>query len=309
MQVPRPVLITGATGQVGGALVSLLRETGRPLLTPGRHDLDLSDPDSIRTYIRAHEPGWILNPAAYTQVDKAESDEASAAAINAIAPGIIGEAAASVGAGVVHFSTDYVFSGEGTIPWKEDDPKAPQNVYGATKLAGEQALAASGAPHVIFRTSWVYAAGGKNFPLTILRLAGDRAQMNIVADQIGAPTLADDLAALTLHTIVAAERGGDPGDVLRTGLGGVYHACNAGETSWCGFANEVLRLAQQCEPKKTFAKLVPIPTSDYPTPAKRPLNSRLNCHRIHKDLGFVMPTWTSGTERFISQLFPDTRRD
>lgn len=301
-----PILVTGSTGQVGGALARLLGPRA-DVLTPGRAELDLSSPESIRAYVRQHRPVWILNPAAYTQVDRAESEVEHAERINAIAPGVLGEVANEVGAVVIHFSTDYVFSGKGERPWREDDATAPQNVYGATKLAGEQALAASGAAHIIFRTSWVYAAKGKNFPLTILRVAREREEMKIVADQIGAPTLADDLAMLTLHAITKAEETGDAVAAVRERLGGVYHACDSGETSWHGFATEVVRLAAEREPGVRFARLLPIPTEEYPTPAARPLNSRMDCTRLQRCLGFDMPLWQESAAQFIEQYYQEPR--
>ena len=284
-----PILITGSTGQVGGALLSLFPDA----LAPTRAELDLASPSNIRAYLQANKPRWILNPAAYTAVDRAESEPALAHAINAQAPGILGEEARRMGAGVLHFSTDYVFPGSGAEPWLESDSTGPLGVYGATKLAGEQALAASGAAHLILRTSWVYAATGKNFLLTVLRVARERQEMKIVDDQHGAPTAAPDLARVAFELV----RFGDglagprpPADTLAA-LSGVYHLAAAGETTWFAFAQEALRLRRVAEPAAEFARLVPIPSSDYPTPARRPLNSRLDCSKLRRTFGIELPPW------------------
>ena len=240
----------------------------------------------------------ILNPAAYTAVDKAESEPEMARAINAEAPGILGEEARKLNARIIHFSTDYVFPGEGTQPYLESDATAPLNVYGATKLAGEQALAASGASHVILRTSWVYAGTGKNFLLTVLRIAAQRAAaapagsepepMNIVADQHGAPTSALELARLTQHLL-------NHGAVES----GVYHAAGAGETTWFGFAQEAIRQQLATHPGLHFTNLLPIPTSAYPTPARRPLNSRLDCTKLERACGFRFKSWQDALSEIL----------
>lgn len=290
-----PILLTGANGQVGGEALPILRELGE-VIAPMRSDLDLSDPDAIRRFIRTTKPAWIVNPAAYTAVDKAESEPEAARAINAIAPGIIGEEAAAIGASVIHYSTDYVFRGDGTEPWTESSPTGPLGVYGQTKLEGEQALARSGAQHFIFRTSWVYGATGKNFLLTILRFARERAELRIVADQIGAPTWSRDLAQLAAHTI----RRKDAGD--ETVSSDVFHACSGGATSWFGFAEEFLRIARAHEPQTHFAQLTPIATAEYPTPAARPLNSRMNCTKLKAELGFVMPQWQESLAQVMRQV-------
>jgi len=218
------------------------------------------------------------NPAAHTAVDKAESEQDLAHAVNAIAPGILAEEAARLDALLVHYSTDYVFNGSGVTPWREDDACDPLNVYGASKLAGERAIAASGCRHLIFRTSWVYGARGSNFLLTMRRLMRERPELKIVADQIGAPTWCRDLAeatALVLSQISAC--GFDQW--------GVYHMTNAGETSWHGFAEAIQAL------DGTDARLLPIPSSDYPTPAQRPLNSRLNNDRLEQVFGLRLQDW------------------
>jgi dTDP-4-dehydrorhamnose reductase len=260
--------------------------------------------------VRRVQPRWIVNPAAYTAVDKAESEPDLARAINTDAPRILGEEAAKLGAPVLHFSTDYVFAGDGTKPWVEADPTGPLGVYGATKLAGEQALAATGAPHLIFRTSWVYGARGKNFLLTILRFARERESMKIVADQYGAPTWSKDLARLAAHVVeqterVAAEKNLTLADAIKP-VEGVYHAAGAGETTWFGFAEEFLRLARAAEPDQPFAALTPIATADYPTPAKRPPNSRMDCSKLANNLNFTMPPWQQSTGQVMAELHNHT---
>lgn len=277
------ILITGTTGQVGGELLRLFPDA----LAPTRADLDLSDESSIRTYIRHHTPRWIINPAAYTAVDKAESEPQLAAAINTDAPRILGEEAAKIGTSVLHFSTDYVFDGTGPTPYVETDPTNPLGVYGATKLAGEQALAATGAAHIILRTSWVYGATGKNFLLTILKLAAQRPELSIVVDQTGAPTWSRDLATLTASIIAA-----NPTE------SGIYHATAQGSTTWHGFATEFLRLAN------IPTKLLPIPTSAYPTPARRPANSLLNCDKLHQTFGIRLPHWQTSLATVMSEVNP-----
>ena len=290
---PGPILITGATGQVGSALLRLFPHAH----APGRAQLNLADPSSITSYIRALRPAWIFNPAAYTAVDKAETEPALAHAINGEAPRILGEEARRLGATVIHFSTDYVFDGAKPTPYLESDQTGPLGVYGASKLAGEQALAATGAHHLILRTSWVYAATGKNFLLTILRLARERAAagqpLKIVVDQHGTPTAAHDLAALTAHLVGST----------RPITSGTYHATASGETTWHGFASAILEQAQRHDPATHFAELQPIPTADFPTPARRPMNSRLDCSRLSAAYGYTMPHWRDALNAVLAELY------
>jgi dTDP-4-dehydrorhamnose reductase len=299
------ILLTGVNGQVGGALLPLLRARGE-VVAPTRSELDLADGEAIARLVREVRPRWIVNPAAYTAVDRAESEKELAFAVNADAVRVLSEEAAKVGAAVISFSTDYVFAGDGERPWVETDATGPLGVYGASKLAGEQALAVTGAAHVVFRTSWVYGATGKNFLLTILKLAREREELKVVGDQFGAPTWSEDLARLTLHTMdkaeaVSAERACSLTEAVR-GLGGVYHACDAGETTWFGFAEEFLRIAHKAEPEQRFARLVPIATAEYPTPARRPRNSRMDCGRLERELGFRMPAWQTSVARVMEQV-------
>jgi dTDP-4-dehydrorhamnose reductase len=298
-----PILLTGATGQVGGQLLKVLPELGE-VIAPLRSTMDLANPQSIRDTIRTVRPRWIVNPGAYTAVDKAESEPDLAQAINADAIQAIGEEANAIGAGVIHFSTDYVFSGTGTNPWVETDEPAPISVYGATKLAGEQALIASGAGHMIFRTSWVYGAEGKNFLRTILKLARERENLRIVGDQYGAPTWSRDLAEMTVQVIGRCEKaaaGSSLADVLPR-FNGIYHASGRGETTWHGFADEAVRLQREKEPAAPFAHIEAIPTAEYPTPAKRPANSRLNCSKLEQQFGWRMMHWKESLHEVLEGL-------
>ncbi len=305
VRVPGTILLTGVNGQVGGECLPLLEAMGE-VVAPTRAELDMGDAEAVRAYVRRLKPRWIVNPAAYTTVDKAENDVEAAYAVNRDAVAALGEEAAKLGTPVLHFSTDYVFAGEGMEPWRETDATAPLGVYGASKLAGEQALTASGAPCMVFRTSWVYGARGKNFLLTILRFAREREEMKVVADQHGAPTSARDLARLVAHVISrfegeAAAAGKPLAEVIMP-FSGIYHACDAGFTTWFGFADEFVRLAKEAEPEQRFARLLPITTAEYPTPAKRPSNSRMNCDKLRQDLGFPMPTWQHSTAEIMREV-------
>jgi dTDP-4-dehydrorhamnose reductase len=250
--------------------------------------MNLADADAVRQTVREMAPNIIVNPAAYTAVDKAESEPELAHAVNAVAPGVLAEEAARLGALLMHYSTDYVFNGSGSTPWKEDDACDPLNVYGATKLAGERAIQAAGCRHLIFRTSWVYGARGSNFLLTMRRLMRERPELKIVADQIGAPTWCRDLAEATAQALgqiaspMSAANQAEPW--------GTYHMTNAGETSWHGFA-EAIQAFDEFDETCSPAHLRPIPSSEYPTPAKRPLNSRLNNDKLKQTFGISLQDW------------------
>jgi len=277
--MPRRVLLLGAGGQLGMQLArKLAGETELTALT--RAELDFTDEDAIRAAIRKAEPEIVVNAAAYTAVDKAESEPELCARVNAIAPGVIAVELARRDAWLIHYSTDYVFDGSGERPWVETDATGPLSVYGQTKLDGELAIEAAGCKHVILRTSWVYAAEGRNFLHTMLRLGRERELLKIVDDQIGAPTSAE---AITEATRTVLGRLGSAGDAS-----GVYHLTCAGETSWCGFARAIFAafVSQQKAPE-----VVPIPTEAYPTPARRPRNSRLCCDKFARQFGFEMPSW------------------
>jgi dTDP-4-dehydrorhamnose reductase len=297
------ILLTGVSGQVGGELLETLKPLGE-VFAPARAQMDLANVASVREMIRVVRPRWIVNPAAYTAVDQAEGEPELAYAINADAVRAIGEEAKRLGAGVIHFSTDYVFNGCSTMPYLETDATGPVSVYGASKLAGESALSESGAEHLIFRTSWVYGARGKNFLLTILRIARERERVRVVADQHGAPTWSRDLARMAAAVIGQCEdraQGWAIGEVLRD-FGGVYHAAGSGETTWNGFAAEAVRLAREREPGVRFAELEAITTAEYPTPAKRPANSRMNCERLAERFGWRMMDWKDSLRQVMAEL-------
>jgi dTDP-4-dehydrorhamnose reductase len=300
------ILLTGATGQVGGQIAALLSDSCE-LIAPSRSELDLSQPETVRQIIRSTRPRWIINPGAYTAVDKAESDRDTAFKINEESVAVIGQEAKAIGAAVIHFSTDYVFSGLGVTPYLETDVPAPVSVYGASKLAGEQALASSGAAHFTFRTSWVYGATGKNFLLTILKVAQERDSLRIVADQHGAPTWSRDLALLTAAVIEKTEMKAASNHCsiaeAATTLGGLYHAAGAGETTWHGFAAAALRLLHEQNPALKLATLEGITTADYPTPATRPQNSRLDCGKLAHVLDWRMPAWQTSLHSVMAEVF------
>ncbi|HWA38225.1 MAG TPA: dTDP-4-dehydrorhamnose reductase [Burkholderiales bacterium] len=274
------VLVTGVTGQVGAAL--LPRLAGFEVVAVERAQLDLADPDLLSGFIRDTGPDIILNAAAYTAVDRAESERALAMKVNADAPAVLAEEAKRSGSLLVHYSTDYVFDGEKAAPYVENDPTNPLSVYGATKLAGEQAIVASGCRHLILRTSWVYAARGRNFLLTILRAAKERPELRVVNDQFGAPTSADAIADGTLR-------------ILKEKAEGVFHMTCAGRTSWHGFAEEIVRCAGLA------AAVTPITTAEYPTAARRPRNSVLDNAKLAKTLGWSMPEWRAEARRVLAQ--------
>jgi dTDP-4-dehydrorhamnose reductase len=238
----------------------------------------------------------IVNAAAHTAVDKAESEADLARCINAEATGVLAQAAARTGAWLVHYSTDYVFDGSGQQPWQEGDATGPLGVYGQTKLEGEQAIAASGCQHLIFRTSWVYAARGGNFAKTMLRLAQERERLTVIDDQWGAPTGADLIADVTAHAILQVRRDAS--------VSGLYHLVAGGETTWHGYASHVIAQAQTLRPELNWAvkEIAPVPTTAFPTPARRPLNSRLNTHKLQSRFGLNLPHWQQGVDRMLSEI-------
>ena len=297
------ILLTGVTGQVGGELLKTLKTLGE-VVAPIRAEMDLAKAASVREMIRAVRPRWIVNPGAYTAVDKAEDEPELAYAINAEAVRVMGQEARTIGAGVIHFSTDYVFDGSGNAPYCETDIPRPVSVYGSSKLAGERALAESGAGHMIFRTSWVYGARGKNFLLTILKLARERETLRVVADQHGAPTWSRDLARMTSRVVgqCEAEARSCGLATLLSDTGGVYHAAGAGETTWHGFAAEAVQLRQKAEPNTRFARIEAITTAEYPTPAKRPTNSRMNCRKLIHRFGWKMMDWRDSLREVLAEV-------
>ena len=277
------ILLLGQHGQVSRELQASLQGQGE-LSVRGREQLDLAQPDQIRQQVRELRPELIINAAAYTAVDQAESEPELAFAINAVAPGVLAEEAAALGAPLIHYSTDYVYDGSKSAPYIESDPTNPLGVYGQSKLAGERALQAVGGEYLILRTSWVYSLHGRNFLLTMQRLLQERDELKVVADQIGAPTWAGSIASTTAQLIQHWRDG-------QAGPWGLYHLSAKGETSWFGFASaiaEQLRAAGQ-----NAGQLLPIPSSDYPTPAQRPLNSRLDCSRLQHDWQVQLSDWHS----------------
>jgi len=299
------ILVTGGSGQVGEALTRTLAPLGE-VFAPDRKQLDLSDATSIRKVMREFQPRWVVNAGAHTAVDKAESEPELAFAINAVAPAIFAEEAKRSGAAVLHFSTDYVFDGSKNTPYVESDTTNPLNVYGSSKLAGERALGMSGVPYFVFRTSWVYGATGKNFLLSILRLAREREHLRIVGDQHGAPTWSYDLARMAAHAIAhfeqLAARTNSSLSQATLPASGIYHASGAGETTWYGFAAQAIAELQEMEPETKLATIEAISTSEYPTPARRPLNSQLDCSKLEEALGWRLPDWRESLAKVFSAI-------
>lgn len=282
------ILLLGANGQVGWELQRTLSPLG-PVRALERTEADLSDRDALLRVVRETTPSLIVNAAAYTAVDKAEEEEGLARAINAGAPGILAEEAKRLGIALVHYSTDYVFDGAGERPAREDDPLAPLNAYGRTKLEGEQAITDTGCAHLIFRTSWVYSTRGRNFLLTVQRLAGELQELRIVADQKGAPTWARGIAEATALVLARSGMPGDSGMLAEKG--GIYHLTAAGETSWHGFAEAIVEWMRATGQPVKCRSVLPIGTADYPTPAKRPTYSALDCSKLRETFGISLPDW------------------
>ncbi|MCW3695219.1 MULTISPECIES: dTDP-4-dehydrorhamnose reductase [Burkholderia] len=294
--MPR-ILITGSNGQVGFELRRALAPLGEVIgLT--RRDMDLGDPASIVAALDRHQPDLIVNPAAYTAVDKAESEPELARAVNAVAPGVMAQWGAVRNVPLVHYSTDYVFEGTGVTSYREDASVNPQSVYGATKCDGESAVRQAFAKHLILRTSWVVGAHGSNFLKTILRLARERDQLRIVADQTGAPTSAALIADVTAHLVARyfADR--------EHFAFGTYHLAASGETNWCEYACHVVALAEArgIDLKLRSIDIAPIATHEYPLPATRPMNSRLDCSKLMSTFGITLPDWRSGVDYVFDQL-------
>ena len=307
MSVPElNILILGRTGQVARDLQMLLPPLGA-VSCVGRPEFDLSRPDRIRELIRQQRPDVLINAAAYTAVDRAESEPESAMKINAEAPGMLAEEAKRVGSLFISYSTDYVFDGKKSTPYVEGDDPNPLNVYGASKLAGDRAIEAVGGSYIIFRTSWVYSATGRNFLNTILKLATEREELRVVDDQIGAPTWSRDIAAATTQIIrqsrtsVLAGTGQNASEALRDRRG-IYNLTAEGSVSWCGFAVAILEeVKKHRKSHDGLAGITPISTSQYPTPAQRPLNSRLLNDKLHEVFGIFLPPWRESLTRVITE--------
>ena len=293
------ILLLGKNGQVGWELQRSLASLGE-VLALDRHSApwcgDLSQPERLAQTVRDYRPDVIVNAAAHTAVDKAESEPELARCLNATAPEALAKAAAEVGAWLVHYSTDYVFNGQGDQPWQEGGATDPLSVYGQTKLEGEQAIAAACAKHLIFRTSWVYAARGGNFAKTMLRLAGERERLTVIDDQHGAPTGADLIADVTAHAIRRVLQQQD--------LAGIYHLVAAGETTWHGYASHVIAKARLINPDLALKvnEIAPVSTASFPTAAQRPLNSRLSTHKLQQAFGLVLPPWQLGVDRMLAEI-------
>jgi dTDP-4-dehydrorhamnose reductase len=295
------ILLFGKNGQVGWELQRSLAPLGE-VIAPDRHGGaccgDLLDLDGLRDTVMQLRPDVIVNAAAYTAVDAAERDEATAHAVNAQAPGVLAEAAAALGAWLVHYSSDYVFDGSGNRPWIEEDMTGPLGVYGSTKLEGERRIQSACTRHLILRTSWVYSARRENFAKNILRLARERDVLTVVDDQFGAPTSADLLADITAHMLTRTR---DTGPAT---LSGIYHAAAAGETSWHAYACFVLDSARAAGMvlRASPATVKPVATAAFPSPARRPHNSRLNTAKLQRTFGLHLPCWQSGVARVLAEL-------
>jgi dTDP-4-dehydrorhamnose reductase len=291
------IVLLGKNGQAGWELQRSLAPLGT-LVALDRHDSggDLSQPQAVAERIMQERPHVVVNAAAYTAVDKAESDAALCRTINTTAVQAMAQAAASVGALLVHYSTDYVFDGTGQKPWLETDPTGPLNVYGQTKLDGEQAIASSGCAHLVFRTSWVYGSRGGNFAKTMLRLAQEREQLQVINDQVGAPTGADLIADVSAHAIRAT--------LANPALAGLYHLVAAGETTWHGYASYCIEQARAAAVaiKVPADQVLAVATSAFPTPAQRPHNSRLSTAKLQQQFGLHLPHWQQGVQRLLQTV-------
>lgn len=307
------ILLTGITGQLGGALRKPLSSVGT-VIPADRTILDLSRPDTLLAALDGLSPDLIINPAAYTAVDLAENERELAYRVNAEAPQVLARWAANRGVPLLHFSTDYVFDGSGDRPWREDDPSSPLSVYGASKLAGETAIREQGGSHLIVRTSWVYASRGKNFLTTIVRLAREREELRIVADQIGAPTSAGSIAQAVISIIsghAPEERASSDVNFIKrrfADTNGLVHLSNSGQTSWHGFATAIVEGLRDRDKRLAVRSITAIGTRDFPTKAARPLNSRLDLTRLQQVYGIQMPAWQDALNAELDELAPGTDR-
>ncbi|MCG8910870.1 dTDP-4-dehydrorhamnose reductase [Pseudomonas sp. DP-17] len=292
------ILILGANGQVGWELQRALAPLGR-LIVCDRQRGNLEDLAGLHALVSAKRPSIIVNAAAYTAVDKAEADIDRARRVNAEAVGLLAELAGELDAWLVHYSTDYVFDGSGSEPFREDDPTGPLSVYGQTKLEGEQAILRSGCRHLIFRTSWVYAARGANFAKTMLRLAADRDELRVIDDQVGAPTSAELIADVTAQALSQLRLRHDA-----PSLAGIYHLTADGAVSWHGYACFVIEQAAHLgfSLRTLPGRVLPIPTREYPLPATRPHNSRLDTHKLRTNFGLALPAWETHLKRMLVEL-------
>lgn len=292
------ILVTGGTGQVGWELRRTLQALGE-VVSVSREQADLSDLDALRRTLQSIRPDIVVNPAAYTAVDKAEIDQEQAFLVNAKAPGVLAEEVRKLGGLLIHYSTDYVFDGGNSVAYAETDTTNPLNVYGKSKLAGEQAIQAIGCQHLLIRTSWVYAARGQNFLKTILRLAAERDELNIVADQIGSPTWARLIAEVTAHMLRQSVLEISQ-DAFQSDL---YNLTSAGSTSWHGFAQAIVDLAhEQGKLQHKNPSIKPIPATAYPVPAPRPANSRLSVSKLETHFNLLMPSWRDALQMCMEEI-------
>lgn len=297
------ILLLGMNGQVGWELQRALAPLGELVAldfdSPAPWQADFMQPEALAATVRAVAPGLIVNAAAHTAVDKAESEPERARTVNALAPAALAREARALGAWLVHYSTDYVFDGSGDKRWREDDPTGPLNTYGRTKLEGEQAIRASGCRHLILRTSWVYAARGGNFARTMLQLAATRDRLQVIDDQIGAPTGAELLADVTAHAVRRAR--------AAPALSGTYHATASGHTSWWGYAHHAIEYARAAgRPLSVLPEgILAVPSSAFPTPARRPHNSRLDTRKLQHQFALHLPPWQAGVERMLQEVLSE----
>lgn len=292
------ILLLGKNGQVGRELQRALAPLGE-LIALDRHGSDehcgnLANPEGLRATIRSVRPAILVNAAAYTAVDRAESEAEQAELVNALAPQLMAEEMQRLGGWLVHYSTDYVFNGDSDTAWQETDTPAPLNVYGHSKLAGDRAIQASSCRHLILRTGWVYSTHGQNFAKTILRLAGEHETLNIINDLHGTPTGADLIADVSAHALRSC--------LANPALGGLYHLAASGETTWHGYASLLIGLARQHGMALKAQRINPIPAATYPTPARRPYNARLDCHKLQGTFGLQLPHWANGIARLVENL-------
>lgn len=289
------ILLLGKNGQVGQALTHALAPLGELIALDRHNGGDLSQPEALAATVRQHRPTHIVNAAAYTAVDKAESEPELARLINTHAPEVLAREAQALGAWLIHYSTDYVFNGSGHEPWQESDATGPLNVYGQTKLEGELRVQAACERHLVFRTSWVYAAHGQNFAKTMLRLAQERDRLTVIDDQCGAPTGADLIASVTVRAI------------QKPLAAGMYHLAAAGQTTWHAYASHVIAQARALRPDLPWQvkEIAPVPSSAFVTAARRPLNSRLDCSKLQQALGTDMPAWQTGVDQMLTEILKE----
>lgn len=292
------ILVLGASGQLGS---SLCNELGQHAIGLSSKDIDFCNPDKVAAVLCDFNPEFIINAAAYTAVDKAEEEESRAHLINADCPKVLAAIAKTKNIPLIHFSTDYVFSGEGSSPWKENDKTSPLNAYGRTKLEGEKAIEEVGGKYLIFRTSWLYSETGNNFVKTMLRLGKEKEVISVVDDQIGAPTYAFDLAKVVIKVLEQAKQ-------TDSFISGIFHVANIGTTTWFEFAEEIFKYVSSKEINLKIREVKPIKSSEFPSTANRPLNSRLDCSKLRDTFGIEMPEWKDALHRCLDKIIKDEKK-